>query len=37
MLTIVSGQLAQVHVITGSYADTLEFDEFPLVRLVMGK
>jgi hypothetical protein len=34
VLTIVSGQLARVHVITGSYADTLEVDQFPLVRLV---
>jgi hypothetical protein len=34
VLTIVSGQLARVHVITGSYADTLETDQFPLVRLV---
>ena len=34
MLTIVSGQLAQVHVITDRYADTLEVDKFPLVRLV---
>jgi hypothetical protein len=33
VLTIVSGQLARVHVITGSYADTLEVDQFPLVRL----
>ena len=34
VLTVVSGQLARVHVITGSYADTLEVDQFPLVRLV---
>ena len=34
VLKIVSGQLARVHVITGSYADTLEVDQFPLVRLV---
>ncbi len=34
VLTIVSAQLARVHVITGSYADTLEVDQFPLVRLV---
>jgi hypothetical protein len=34
VLTIVAGQLARVHVITGSYADTLETDQFPLVRLV---
>ena len=33
VLTIVSAQLARVHVITGSYADTLEVDQFPLVRL----
>jgi hypothetical protein len=33
VLTIVSSQLARVHVITGSYADTLETDQFPLVRL----
>jgi hypothetical protein len=33
VLTIVSGQLARVHVITGSYVDTLEVDQFPLVRL----
>jgi hypothetical protein len=33
VLTIVSGQLARVHVLTGSYADTLEVDQFPLVRL----
>jgi hypothetical protein len=32
-LAIVSGQLAQVHVVTGTYADTLDFDN-PLVRLV---
>ena len=30
----VAGQLARVHVITDSYADTLEVDQFPLVRLV---
>ena len=34
VLTIVAGQLARVHVITDSYADTLEVDQFPLVRLV---
>jgi hypothetical protein len=34
VLAIVAGQLAQVHVVTDSYADTLDFDEFPLVRLV---
>jgi hypothetical protein len=34
VLTVVSGQLARVHVFTGSYADTLEVDQFPLVRLV---
>lgn len=34
VLTIVSGQLARVHVITGSYADILDVDQFPLVRLV---
>ena len=33
-LAIVSGQLAQVHTVTGTYADTLDFDRFPLVRLV---
>ena len=33
VLTIVAGQLARVHVITDSYADTLEVDQFPLVRL----
>jgi hypothetical protein len=33
-LAIVSGQLAQVHVVSGTYADTLDFDKFPLVRLV---
>ena len=37
VLTIVAGQLARVHVITDSYADTLEIDQFPLVRLVMGR
>ncbi len=34
VLAIVAGQLAQVRVVTGTYADTLDFDEFPLVRLV---
>ena len=34
VLTIVAGQLARVHVITDTYADTLEVDQFPLVRLV---
>jgi hypothetical protein len=34
VLTIVAGQLARVHVFTGSYADTLDVDQFPLVRLV---
>ena len=34
VLGIVAGQLAQVKVLSGSYADTLEFDEFPLVTLV---
>jgi hypothetical protein len=33
-LAIVSGQLSQVHVVSGTYADTLDFDKFPLVRLV---
>jgi hypothetical protein len=33
-LAIVSGQLAQVHAVSGTYADTLDFDKFPLVRLV---
>jgi hypothetical protein len=33
-LAIVSGQLAQVHTVSGTYADTLDFDKFPLVRLV---
>lgn len=33
-LAIVSGQLAQVHVVSGTYADTLDFRKFPLVELV---
>jgi hypothetical protein len=32
-LAIVAGQLAQVHTVTGTYADTLDFDN-PLVRMV---
>jgi hypothetical protein len=34
VLGIVAGQLAQVKVLSGSYAGTLEFDRFPLVTLV---
>jgi hypothetical protein len=34
VLGIVSGQLAQVKVLSGSYAGTLEFDRYPLVTLV---
>jgi hypothetical protein len=34
VLKIVAGQLAQVKVLSGSYAGTLQFDEFPLVTLV---
>jgi hypothetical protein len=34
VLGIVAGQLAQVKVLSGSYAGTLEFDKFPLVTLV---
>ncbi|MGH3070897.1 MAG: hypothetical protein ACRDNB_01345 [Gaiellaceae bacterium] len=34
VLGIVSAQLAQVKVLSGSYAGTLDFDEFPLVTLV---
>jgi hypothetical protein len=34
VLGIVSGQLAQVKVLSGSYAGTLQFDKFPLVTLV---
>lgn len=34
VLGIVAGQLAQVKVLSGSYAGTLQFDEFPLVTLV---
>jgi hypothetical protein len=34
VLAIVSGQLAQVHAVSGTYADTLDFDKLPLVRLV---
>ena len=33
-LAMVSTQLAQVHVVSGTYADTLDFGKFPLVRLV---
>ena len=33
-LAMVSGQLAQVHLVAGTYADTLDFGKFPLVRLV---
>jgi hypothetical protein len=34
VLGIVAGQLAQVKVLSGSYAGTLQFDRFPLVTLV---
>lgn len=34
VLGIVAGQLAQVKVLSGSYAGTLQFDKFPLVTLV---
>ena len=34
VLGIVSGQLAQVHVLEGTYEAQLEFDKFPLVTLV---
>jgi hypothetical protein len=34
VLGIVSGQLAQVHVLDGTYDADLEFDKFPLVTLV---
>jgi hypothetical protein len=34
VLGIVAGQLAQVKVLSGSYAGTLQFDDFPLVTLV---
>ena len=34
VLGIVAGQLAQVKVLSGSYAGVLELDEFPLVTLV---
>jgi len=34
VLGIVSGQLAQVKVLSGSYGGTLQFDKFPLVTLV---
>jgi hypothetical protein len=34
VLGIVSGQLAQVKVLDGTYAAELEFDKFPLVTLV---
>ena len=34
VLGIVSGQLSQAKILSGSYAGTLQFDEFPLVTLV---
>jgi hypothetical protein len=34
VLGIVASQLARVHAVSGSYADTIEFDQFPLVTLV---
>ena len=34
VLGIVAGQLAQIHVVNGSYDAELEFDKFPLVTLV---
>ena len=34
VLGIVAGQLAQIHVVNGSYDAELEFDRFPLVTLV---
>ena len=34
VLGIVAGQLAQVKVLSGTYAGTLQFDNFPLVTLV---
>ena len=34
VLGIVAGQLAQVKVLSGTYAGTLQFDKFPLVTLV---
>ena len=34
VLGIVEGQLAQVKLLSGSYAGTLQFDKFPLVTLV---
>ena len=34
VLGIVAGQLAQVKVLSGTYAGTLQFDRFPLVTLV---
>ena len=34
VLAIVAGQLAQVKVLSGSYAGTIQFDQFPLVTLV---
>ncbi|MDQ3067216.1 MAG: hypothetical protein M3R12_08725, partial [Actinomycetota bacterium] len=34
VLGIVSGQLAQTKVLSGSYGGVLEFDKFPLVTLV---
>jgi hypothetical protein len=34
VLGIVAGQLAQVKVLSGSYAGTLDYDRYPLVTLV---
>jgi hypothetical protein len=34
VLGIVASQLARVHAVSGSYADTIAFDQFPLVTLV---
>jgi hypothetical protein len=34
VLGIVAGQLAQVKVLSGSYAGTIQFDRYPLVTLV---
>ena len=34
VLGIVAGQLARVKVVNGSYAEQLEYDEYPLVTLV---
>jgi hypothetical protein len=34
VLGIVAGQLSQVKVLSGSYAGTIQFDQFPLVTLV---